>query len=210
MNKSLNERLKLTLVISRREAAPRSLAELSRLVFAGGVTAVQLREKNLPDREIYREALALRELCRAADKLFIVNDRLDLALAVDADGLHLGQDDLPAETAARLLPEGKILGVSVGTAEQARTALAAGAHYLGAGAIFPTGSKDDVVVINPWELEKIVALGAPIVGIGGLTADNAERAWSYGLSGLAVISALASAENPTEAARRLLAAAGGQ
>lgn len=208
MNKSLNERLKLTLVISRREASPRSLAELTRLVFAGGVTAVQLREKELPDREIYREAQALRELCRAADKLFIINDRLDLALAVDADGLHLGQGDLPAEVAARLLPAGKILGVSAGTEEQARAALAAGAHYLGAGALFPTGSKDDVVVISPRELERIVALGAPVVGIGGLTTDNAAKAWSYGLSGLAVISALASVENPTEAARLLLVGKG--
>lgn len=209
MNKSLNENLKLTLVVSRREAAPRSLAELARLVFDGGVTAIQLREKDLPDREIYREALALRELCRTAGKLFIVNDRLDLALAVDADGLHLGQNDLPAEVAARLLPAGKILGVSAGTEEQARAALSAGAHYLGAGALFPTGSKDDVEVISPRELEKIVALGAPIVGIGGLTADNAAQAWNYGLSGLAVISALTSAKNPTEAARRLLAAADG-
>lgn len=204
---SLREKLRLTLVISQREAAPRQLTELVELALDGGVTAVQLREKEAPGRIIYEEALVLRDLCRARDRLFIVNDRLDLALAADADGLHLGQSDLPAEAAAKLLPAGKILGISVGTVEQARAALAAGAHYLGVGAIFPTGSKNDVVEINAGEIEKIVALGAPTVGIGGLTVDNAAQAWGFGLSGLAVISALAAAKDPTETARRLLAAA---
>jgi len=205
---SIREKLSLTLVISEAEAAPRRLTELVELALDGGVTAVQLREKEAPGRKVYEEALALRTLCRSRHRLFIINDRLDIALATDADGLHLGQSDLPAEVAAGLLPAGKILGVSVGTVEQARAALAAGAHYLGVGALFPTGSKSDAIEISPAEIAKIVALGAPIVGIGGLTVNNAAQAWSFGLSGLAVISALTAATDPTEAARRLLAAAG--
>jgi Thiamine monophosphate synthase len=207
MNSSLNEILRLTLVISRREAAPRSLMELAEQAFAGGVTAIQLREKGRPDREIYEEALPLRDFCRARKRALIINDRLDLALAVEADGLHLGQSDLPVGVAARLLPAGKILGLSVGTVGEARAALAEGAGYLGVGALFPTGSKDDALLIEPGEVRKIVALGASTVGIGGLTTANAARAWSFGLSGLAVISALAGAEDPAAAARSLLAGA---
>lgn len=207
MKDSLNEILKLTLVISRREAAPRRLTELADLAFAGGVTAIQLREKDRPDREIYEEALALQGFCRARKRALIINDRLDLALAVDADGLHLGQNDLPVGVAARLLPAGKILGLSVGTVGQARAALAEGARYLGIGALFPTGSKGDARLIEPGEVEKIVALGAPTVGIGGLTTANAAQAWRFGLSGLAVISALAGAKDPAEVARSILAGA---
>ncbi len=206
MSPSLAQRLQLTLVISRREAAPRGLIELAGLAFDGGATALQLREKHLPDRELFREALELRDYCRSRNRLFIINDRLDLALAVDADGLHLGQTDLPAEVAARWLPKSKILGVSAANAEQARSALAAGADYLGVGAVFPTGSKDDARVASPADIQAVLALGAPCVGIGGLTVDNAARAWEFGFEGLAVISALAAAEDPRGAAARLLAA----
>ncbi len=199
----LRERLKLTLVISEREAAPRSLLELADLAFQGGATAVQLREKNRPDREFYEEALALRRFCRERDRLFFINDRLDLALAVEADGLHLGQTDLPAAVAARLFPGG-LIGVSVGTAEEARAARAAGAHYLGLGTIFPTGSKDDAQPISRDNIQQIMALQAPTIAIGGLTTENAGAVWDLGFTGLAVISALAASPDPRAAAQKLL------
>lgn len=204
----LRERLKLTLVISRAEAAPRGLAELIEAAFDGGVTALQLREKNMADRLLYEQALALKEICRRRGRLLIINDRLDLALAVGADGVHLGQSDLPAEIAARLLPKEKILGISAATAEEARRSLAGGADYLGVGALFPTGSKDDAEVAQAAEVRSILALGVPTVAIGGLRADNAAEAWRLGFSGLAVISALAAADDPQRAAEALLAAQG--
>lgn len=200
--------LRLTLVISRHEAAPRSLLELADLAFQGGATALQLREKDLPDGELYEEALELARFCRKNRKLFIINDRLDLALAVEADGLHLGQNDLPAGVAARLLPKNKILGVSAATEAKASHALAAGADYLGVGAIFPTGSKDDATVISPAEIGRIIALGAPAVAIGGLTTANAGQAMAYGFAGLAVISALAAAADPRAAAAALSGGSG--
>jgi thiamine-phosphate pyrophosphorylase len=202
---SLAERLKLTLVLSRREAAPRTMSELAEAAFAGGVTALQLREKNnLSDREIYEEALELRELCRARERLFFIDDRLDLALAAGADGVHLGQKDLPAAVAARLLPPGLILGVSVRTVAEARAALADGAAYLGVGAVFPTGSKDDADLVSPETVREIAALGAPTVAIGGLTLANAPEAWALGVTGLAVISALTLAPDPRAVAAGLL------
>ena len=195
--------LRLTLVISRREAEPRNLLELADLAFQGGATALQLREKDLPDGEFYEEALAVARFCRERRKLFIINDRLDLVLATNADGLHLGQNDLPAGVAARLLPKNKILGISAATCAKARQALADGADYLGVGAIFPTDSKDDATVIDPAEIGRIIALGAPAVAIGGLTTANAGLAMAYGFAGLAVISALAAAADPRAAAAAL-------
>ncbi len=198
------EKLRLTLVVGRVEAAPRNLKELAAEAFAGGAGALQLREKGLSDKALYHEALDLADFCRNQKRLLIINDRVDLALAVEADGVHLGQGDLPARAAARLLPKSKILGVSVQTVEAAREALAAGADYLGVGAIFPTGSKDDAEVIDPGELKGILALGAPTVAIGGLTVANSSRVWAMGFTGLAVISALTAAENPKSAAAGLL------
>ena len=202
----LRRYLRLTLVVSRREAAPRTLLDLAAQSFAGGATALQLREKNLPDRDFYQEALELGDLCRREDRLFIINDRLDLVLAAGADGLHIGQSDLPPAIAARWLPKDKILGVSVRTAAEARAALEAGADYLGVGAIFATGSKDDVGVIGREAVRDIIALGAPCVAIGGLTVDNAGQVWNMGFDGLAVISALTAAADPCRAAELLTAA----
>ena len=205
----LAARLKLTLVLSRREAVPRTVTELAEAAFAGGVTALQLREKDgLSDREIYEEARSLRELCRARGRLFLLDDRLDLALAAGADGVHLGQKDLPAAVAARLLPPGLILGVSVRTTAEARAALADGAAYLGVGAVFPTGSKDDAALVSPETVQEIAALGAPTVAIGGLTPANAPEAWAMGVTGLAVISALTRASDPRAAAAGLLKGSG--
>ena len=201
----LSARLKLTLVLSRREAAPRTVMELAEAALDGGVTALQLREKEgLSDREIFTEALELKALCRARGRLFLLNDRLDLALAAGADGVHLGQQDLPAAAAAKIIPRGFILGLSVRTMAEARAAQAAGAAYLGVGAVFPTGSKADADLVAAETVREIAALDLPTVAIGGLTLANAPEAWALGVSGLAVISALTRAADPRSAAAGLL------
>jgi thiamine-phosphate pyrophosphorylase len=200
---ALSEALRLTLVVSRQEAAPRSIEELAELAFQGGATALQLREKEASDAEAYAAAVPLAKLCRERGKLFFVDDRLDVAIAAGADGVHLGQSDLPAEAAARLLPKSMILGVSVTTLAEAKRALAAGADYLGLGAIIPTPSKTDAAVISPGDIAAINALGAVTVAIGGITEANAASIRALGFQGLAVISALAKAADPKAAARIL-------
>ncbi|MDR1488119.1 MAG: thiamine phosphate synthase [Deltaproteobacteria bacterium] len=202
--KSLAEKLTLTLVISQKEAAPRTIEELAELAFEGGVTALQLREKNIRDRDLFDLAVRTAKFCRSRGKLFIVNDRLDIALACDADGLHLGQTDLPIEAAGKLWPRGKILGVSTSTKEEALFALKNGADYLGVGAIFATDSKRDASTIQESRIRDLNSLGAVTVAIGGISVDNAAEVWKLGFDSIAVISALAQAANPVETARKLL------
>ncbi|MDR1578644.1 MAG: thiamine phosphate synthase [Deltaproteobacteria bacterium] len=206
----LLERSRLTLVIGQTQAKPRTILELADLAFKGGVTALQLREKDLLAGDFYHLALELALFCRQKDKLFIVNDRLDIALATGADGLHLGQDDLPLEVARRYWPRPRILGATAKTAQQAQKALDQGADYLGVGALFPSPSKPSSPVIKPetiLEIQKISRAKPkapiPLIGIGGVSIDNAALAWSWGFDGLAVISGLAQAADPTEAARQL-------
>lgn len=192
-------------VIIDRQAARCSLAELARQALAGGANAIQLRDKLADGRTLYQEALALRELCRQAKVPLIINDRLDVALAVEADGVHLGQDDLPSEVARRLLGPEKLLGVSAETVVQAQVATAAGASYLGVGDLFGTRSKPDagppVGLARLTEIARSVAI--PVVGIGGITRENAASVIAAGASGVAVISAVLGASDPTAAAREL-------
>ena len=139
--------------------------------------------------------------------LFIVNDYLDIALASDADGLHIGQEDLPADVARRWLPLGKLLGVSVMTVEEARAARDAGADYLGVGAIYATASKEAVNVVGPARLTEIKqAVPLPLVAIGGITAERVPEVIAAGASGVAVISAILGAASPEAAARRIVKA----
>jgi thiamine-phosphate pyrophosphorylase len=172
---------------------------------SGGATLIQYREKGATTRAMVEEARALLALCRSRSVPLIVNDRADVALAIDADGLHIGQDDLPATIARRLLGKGKILGVSVGSAEEARLALAAGADYLGASPIFATATKPDAP--RPLGIEGLRALAGatslPLVAIGGIHAGNAAAILEAGAAGIAVVSAIVSAED-VEAAARLL------
>jgi thiamine-phosphate pyrophosphorylase len=198
-------RLTLTLVIGREQARPRDIFEVVEAAFAGGVSALQLREKSLLAGEFYRLARELAQLCHQREKLLIINDRLDLALAVEADGLHLGQEDLPLAVARRLWPRPKILGATAKTLGQARAARAAGADYLGVGALFPSPTKPEAPVMSQATLETLKGVGLPLVGIGGINLANAAQAWSWGLDGLAVVSALAQAADPTSLAAQLLA-----
>ena len=171
----------------------------------GGVTLVQLREKNLPTREFYKLALKVKTLTAAYNVPFIVNDRLDIALAVDADGLHIGQKDLPADVARRVLGNDKILGVSTETVEQAQEAAASGADYLGVGAVFHTTTKADATSITMEDLHLIhQAVSLPIVAIGGITLDNVSQINRADIAGVAVVSAILSAAQPQEAAKQFL------
>jgi len=174
-------------------------------VLAGGGRLVQLREKTLPLSKLFPLAEAIRQRCRQAGARFIVNDRADLALAVDADGLHVGQDDMPAAVARRLLRPGMILGVSTHDETQARQALRDGADYVAAGSIFPTGSKAGFQLVGPALVRKLrPEIPVPLVAIGGITEDNVGQVMAAGADSVAVISAVCGAPDPAEATRSFL------
>jgi thiamine-phosphate pyrophosphorylase len=186
----------------------RSHAEVVEAAIRGGVTVVQYREKSAPTRRMIEEAREIRQLCRAAGVPFIVNDRVDVALAVDADGVHVGQDDMPAAVARRLIGKGRILGVSAGNVEEARKAVVDGADYIGASPVFATPTKPDAPQAMGIEgLRKLArAVGIPVVAIGGMNAGNAASIMAAGAAGGAVISAIVAAPDVEAAARAIRAA----
>jgi thiamine-phosphate diphosphorylase len=168
---------------------------------------VQLREKEWPSGRLLALADRLRARCREARVTFVVNDRLDLALALAADGVHLGQEDLPPRVARPLLRPGMLLGVSTHSVEQARAAQAAGADYVAVGAMFPTATKPDFELVGPDLVRKLRAeIRAPLIGIGGITPDNVGEVIRAGAAGVAVISAVCAADDPERATRRFLEA----
>ncbi|PSQ30241.1 thiamine phosphate synthase [Halobacteriales archaeon QS_9_67_15] len=191
---------------SRSEGRP--TLEAVEAAVAGGVDAVQLREKDRSARERYHLGRKLRKITRDADVTFVVNDRVDLARAVDADGVHLGDDDLPVAVAREQLGTDAVIGRSVSFVDDARRAQKAGADYLGVGAVYATGSKDDIDdeehEIGPDRVNDIAdAVDIPAVGIGGVTADNAAPVVEAGADGVAVITEIAAADDPEAATRRL-------
>jgi thiamine-phosphate pyrophosphorylase len=195
----------LYVILDREAARGRDVVWLLEAVLGGGCRMVQLREKRMPLADLYPLARALAERCRKTDALFIVNDRADLALAVGADGLHVGQEDLPAAAARRLLGPDKILGVSTHGLGQARQALADTADYVAVGSIFPTGTKAEFQLVGP-DLVRTLrpVIPVPLVGIGGITLDNAEEVITAGADAVAVISAVCAAPDPEAATRRFL------
>jgi thiamine-phosphate pyrophosphorylase len=171
----------------------------------GGVTVVQLREKHANTREFLYEALKVRDFCREKNILFIINDRLDIAQSVDADGVHLGQDDLPIEYARRFLGSDKIIGTSAFNETEAMEAEKAGADYLGISPIFTTPTKPELETgIGIDGLRKIrKSAKIPMVGIGGLGSTNAYDVIMAGADGVAVVSAIVSAADPEKAAAEI-------
>ena len=195
----------LYVVLDRAVARGRDLVELLGLALAGGSRMIQLREKEWPSGRILPLARTLRAACAAAGAAFIVNDRVDLAVAVSADGVHLGQDDLPARAARPLLRPGMILGISTHSVEQARAAQADGADYVAVGSMFATTSKTDFQLVGPDLVRKLRGeIRVPLVGIGGITPDNVAEVIAAGADGVAVISAVCAAPDPRAAAARFL------
>ena len=170
----------------------------------GGVTFVQLREKELAKDLFLEEAKEIKKLCNARKIPFVINDSVDIALAMDADGVHVGQSDMEAgDVRAKLGPD-KIIGVSAQTVEQAILAEKHGADYLGVGAVFPTSSKDDAREVDYETLKAICqAVRIPVIAIGGINAQNVDRLKGSGICGVAVISAIFAQEDIKEAAKEL-------
>ncbi|MDD4985267.1 MAG: thiamine phosphate synthase [Dehalococcoidales bacterium] len=196
----------LCAIIDTQALKGRPHYEVAKQLIHGGAKIVQLRDKILTKKELVSVAIKLKELCAGHDVLFIINDHLDIALASDADGLHLGQNDLPIRVARQLLPMDKILGCSINTLEQAITAEADGADYIGVGSIYPTSSKEAAVIVEPERLRQVrQAVGLPIVAIGGINEDNAAEVISAGADAIAVISAILKTESPEKAARQIVA-----
>ena len=171
----------------------------------GGVTVVQIREKTAETLEFYNLALKVKEITAKYNVPLIINDRVDVALAIDADGVHVGQSDMPCDITRKLIGENKILGVSAATIEEAKKAEKDGADYIGTGAIFPTATKDDAPSVTKKDLTDIAnSINIPVVAIGGITIENAKELKDTGIAGLSVVSAIMGAENPKKASEKLL------
>lgn len=197
--------LALYVILDRTAPRGRDLREVLDGVIAGGGRLVQFREKEWPSRRCLPLLEDLRRQAKQAEVGFVVNDRLDLALAVEADGFHVGQDDLPAPRARRLLPASMFLGVSTHSLAEARQAERDGADYIAVGSIFPTASKPEFQLVGLDLLRAVrPEVKAPLLAIGGITADNVAEVIEAGADGAAVISAVCAARDPAEATRRLL------
>lgn len=169
----------------------RALLDCVREALEGGVTLVQYRAKTASSAEMYNEALQLKAMCDSFKVPLIINDRLDIAMAVGAAGVHLGQDDLPCAAARRILGEDYIIGVSAHNPAEAAEALERGADYLGCGAVFGTATKADVKKLGTEGLTTICReKGLPVVGIGGVTADNYREVRAAGADGAAIVSGI--------------------
>lgn len=201
------KQLRLLVITDEEMARPRSVVEIVSQALAAGATAVQLRDKRRSTGELLPLAEKLRELTRESGALFFINDRLDLALAVKADGVHLGPDDLPVAEARRAVPEPFLIGYSTDDPAEGERAAAEGADYIGVGAVWPTGSKADAgVAIGLEGLRRMVAaVPIPVVAIGGITVDRARTLGGSGIAGVAVIGAVMTAENIETAVQKLLA-----
>ena len=182
----------------------RTLYEVVKESLDGGVTFLQLREKNLDEENFLKEAIELKELCKEYKVPFVINDNVDIAIKMDADGVHVGQSDMEAgDVRAKLGPD-KIIGVSAQTVEQAILAEQRGADYLGVGAVFPTGSKDDADDVSHETLKAICeAVSIPVVAIGGITLENTPQLKGSGICGVAVISAIYAKEDIRKASEDL-------
>lgn len=198
----------LYVIIDTEMLKGRNHVEIADQAIRGGARTIQLRDKVQSKGKVLALARELQVLCTEKDTLFIMNDYADIAMAADADGLHLGQDDLPIEAARKLLPLGKILGCSTTTVEQAVAAESGGADYIAVGAIYPTSSKTSTTtpakVVGLGTLRRVrQAVNVPLVAIGGITAENTPEAIAAGADSVAVISAVLAAESPEEASRQI-------
>jgi thiamine-phosphate pyrophosphorylase len=195
---------KIYLVTDRRWLGGRSLASAVEEAIQGGVTAVQLREKDVSSREFLDIAQGVKEVARRHNVPLIINDRIDIAFACGADGVHLGSSDLPISVARTILGTGKIVGASAATREEALLLESQGADYLGVGAIFPTGTKADADRVSLEELAEIKSIvQIPVVAIGGIGLGNIDSVMKTKIDGVAIVSAIMAQPDMRHAARNI-------
>ena len=200
--KKLN--LSLYLVTDKSDDEEKFLKTIEEAI-QGGVSVVQIREKTKDTLDFYKLALKVKKITTKYNVPLIINDRVDIALAIDADGVHVGQSDMPCDITRKLIGSNKILGVSAATIDEAKKAQGDGADYIGTGAIFPTSTKDDAPKITKKDLKEIVdSIDIPVVAIGGITVENAHTLTDTGIAGLSVVSAIMSSDNPKESSKKLL------
>ena len=194
----------LYLCTDRKLMSTNTLEEAVEQAILGGCSLIQLREKQSSSREFFDMAKRIKAITDRYRVPLIINDRIDIALAVDAAGVHLGQEDIPAKEARRIMGEEKIIGVSARTVELARKAVEDGADYLGVGAMFATNTKGNAKVIGKEKLKEIrAAVSIPIVAIGGINHSNAAQLVDTGINGLAVVSSVIGASDIQAAARKM-------
>ncbi len=199
-----NSYLELYAVTDRHWLGNQTLFDQVKEALDGGATCIQLREKQLDDKTFLQEAIEIQKLCKQYQVPFIVNDNVEIAKDMHADGIHVGQSDMEALDVRKALGNDVILGVSAQTVEQAKKAEAHGADYLGVGAVFPTGSKDDADDVSHETLKAICeAVSIPVIAIGGITQDNVKELAGSGIVGIAVISAIFAQQHITQATKDL-------
>lgn len=199
-----NKHMLLYAVTDRRWSEGTTLYEQVEQALQGGVSTLQLREKNLSDEEFLKEALEIKELCKKYDVPLIINDNVEVAIKCGADGVHVGQEDMEASKVREKVGPDMIIGVSAHNVEEARKAVSNGADYLGVGAVFSTSTKDDVDVLKKDTLKDIcLAVDVPVVAIGGINQENILELKGTGVDGVAVVSAIFSSENIVETCKKL-------
>ena len=202
--KCASEIMRLYAVTDRRWLGTHTLAEQVEQALKGGVTCVQLREKELGEESFLKEAMELKTVCERYHVPLIINDNIRVTVRSNADGVHIGQNDISVREARRILGEGKIIGVTAKTVEQALDAQSHGADYLGSGAVFDTSVKSDAVRIDHEVFKAICrAVEIPVVAIGGITEDNILQLSGYGMDGAAIVSGIFSSRNIEQTCKRL-------
>lgn len=198
----------LYLVTDRRLMSCSSIEDSVRLAIDGGASVIQLREKDCTSREFYELAVRVKKITEPRNVPLIINDRIDIALAANADGVHLGQSDIPCREARKILGDNKIIGVSAALPEEAVKAQTDGADYLGVGAVFTTKTKSNTRPVTPEIIKKIrSAVTIPFVVIGGINSDNIKELYGLGINGAAVVTAVVAQADITEAAKKMRKAA---
>lgn len=193
----------LYLVTNRAHKTKNEFLAIIEEAILGGVTIVQLREKDTSTGEFHKIATDLKELTSKYNIPLIINDRLDIALAINADGVHVGQSDMPADIVRKIIGENKILGVSAATIKEAKIAENSGADYIGSGAIFPTQTKDADCISIEHLKEIIGAVNIPIIAIGGLGENNISSLANTNIGGISVVSAIMESNDPKKASESL-------
>lgn len=194
----------LYLVTNRELMSSKTIEKSVKEAIKGGCTIVQLREKDISSKEFYDIAKSLRKITKKHKVPFIINDRVDIALAVNADGIHVGQSDLSLKNVRKLIGKDKIIGISCGNLEEAKKAYKNGADYLGVGAIFPTNTKKDAKDVGIDGLKEIINnIPLPIVAIGGINKENIEKLRDINLAGVALVSAIISQKDVKNSAKNI-------